>query len=204
MSQTNLDFYYDFGSPNAYFAWKALQGVSARTGLIINMHPALIGGIFKLVGNQPPWMAFEKIPQKMAYMMLEIERFVKEHDLTDYKMNSAFPVNTLLSMRVAIAAQHAGVHAAYVPIVFKAMWEVDKNISDPAILLEVLNAGGLDGEALLKAAQTDAIKEGLKTATQACVDRGVFGLPTFFLGDDMYFGKDRVWQVERAVKALHA
>lgn len=199
MSDAVLDFYYDFGSPNAYFAWKALQGVSTRTGLKINMHPALIGGIFKLVGNQPPWMAFGKIPQKMAYMMLEIERFVSEHSLTDYKMNSAFPVNTLLSMRVAIAAQKAGVHDAYVPVVFKAIWEDDKNISDPAVLLDVLNAGGLDGDGLIAAAQTDDVKEGLKTATQACVDRGVFGLPTFFLGDDIYFGKDRVWQIERAV-----
>jgi len=199
MTERSLDFYYDFGSPNAYFAWKALQGVSERTGLSVNMHPALIGGIFKLVGNTPPWMAFGNIPQKMSYMLLEIERFVKDHNLTDYKMNSAFPVNTLLSMRVAIAAQKAGVHDAYVPAVFKAMWEDDKNISDPAIFLDVLNKAGLDGAALLEAAQTDVVKDGLKTATQACVDRGAFGLPTFFLGENMYFGKDRVWQIERAV-----
>ncbi len=199
MTDRTLDFYYDFGSPNAYFAWKALQAISGRTGLEIRMHPALIGGIFKLTGNKPPWMAFGNIPQKMAYMMLEIQRFVSEHSLTNYKMNSAFPVNTLLSMRVAIAAQNAGLHDLYVPIVFKAMWEDDKDISDPTLFLNVLNAAGLDGEALLEAAQTDAIKNALKQATQACVDRGCFGLPTFFLGDDMYFGKDRVWQIERAV-----
>ena len=194
-----LDFYYDFGSPNAYFAWKALQGVSARTGLVVIMHPVLIGGIFKTTGNQPPWQAFGNVPSKMKYMRLEIQRFIKEHDLTAFKFNTAFPVNTLLAMRGAIAAQEAGVHDAYFPAVFKATWEDNKDISQPEILASILDEAGLDGSALMAATQDPEIKQALMNATQTCVDRGAFGLPTFFLGDDIYFGKDRVSQIEQAV-----
>lgn len=201
MTQT-LDFYYDFGSPNAYFAWKALQGVTQRTGLDVIMHPVLIGGIFKSTNNQPPWQAFGNVPNKMTYMQLEIQRFVKDHNLTEFKFNSAFPVNTLLAMRGAIATQNAGIHDAYYPAVFKAIWEDDKNISQPEILVEILNEAGLDGQAFVTATQTAEVKQGLMDATQACVDRGAFGLPTFFLGDEIYFGKDRVWQIEQAVNRL--
>jgi len=196
---TSLDFYYDFGSPNAYFAWKALQGVSERTGLEVIMHPVLIGGIFKSTNNQPPWQAFGNVPNKMKYMQLEIQRFIKDYDLTDFKFNSAFPVNTLLAMRGAIAAQQAGAHDVYYPAVFKAIWEDDKNISQPDVLADVLNKADLDGSALVTATQTPEVKQALMEVTQACVDRGAFGLPTFFLGDDIYFGKDRVWQIEKAV-----
>ena len=199
MVTQRLDFYYDFGSPNAYFAWKALQGVSERTGLEVIMHPVLIGGIFKTTGNQPPWQAFGNVPNKMKYMQLEIQRFIKDHNLTAFKFNSAFPVNTLLAMRGAIAAQEAGVHGVYYPAIFKALWEDDKDVSQPEIFASVLSEAGLNSEALLKAAQTSEVKQGLMDATQACVDRGAFGLPTFFLSDDMYFGKDRVWQIEQAV-----
>jgi len=199
MVTQTLDFYYDFGSPNAYFAWKALHGVTERTGLDVIMHPVLIGGVFKTTGNQPPWQAFGNVPNKMKYMQLEIQRFIKDHNLTEFKFNSAFPVNTLLAMRGAIAAQQAGVHDAYYPAVFKAIWEEDKNISLPEVLAEVLDGVGLEGTALVTATQTPEVKQALMEATQACVDRGTFGLPTFFLGDDIYFGKDRVWQIERAV-----
>jgi len=195
----SLDFYYDFGSPNAYFAWKALEGVSERTGLKVIMHPVLIGGIFKLTNNQPPWQAFGNVPSKMKYMQLEIQRFVKDHNLAAFKFNSAFPVNTLLPMRAAIAAQNAGVHDDYYPAVFKAIWEDDKNISLPDILAAVLTDAGLDGTALVENTQTLEVKKSLMDATQSCVDRGGFGLPTFFLGDEMYFGKDRVWQIEQAI-----
>jgi 2-hydroxychromene-2-carboxylate isomerase len=199
LQKPKLDFYYDFGSPNAYFAWKALQGVSERTGLEVIMHPVLIGGIFKSTGNQPPWQAFGNVPNKMKYMQLEIQRFIKDHNLTAFKFNSAFPVNTLLAMRGAIAAQKAGLHDAYYPTVFKAIWEEDRNISQSDILADVLTQAGLDGTALIEATQTPEVKQGLMDATQACVDRGAFGLPTFFLGDDIYFGKDRVLHIEQAV-----
>lgn len=194
-----LDFYYDFGSPNAYFAWRALQGVTQRTGLEVVMQPVLIGGVFKLTGNSPPWMAFGKVPQKMAYMRLEIERFVKMNGLNAFKMNSAFPVNTLLSMRGAIAAQNQGVHSLYVETVFKAIWEQDLDISQTTVLKRVMDTAGLPSKNILAESETEAVKDGLKVATQACVNRGVFGLPALFLGDEMYFGKETVVQIEQAV-----
>ncbi len=195
-----LDFYYDFGSPNAYFAWKALASVTERTGIEINMLPVLIGGIFKSTHNQPPWMAYRNVPAKLDYERLEINRFIETHKLTTFKFNSAFPVNTLLPMRAAMAAQRAGVHDVFLPAVFAAIWEDDKNISQPDVLAAVLTQAGLDGEALVAATQDPQIKQGLRDATAACVARGVFGLPSFFLGDDLYFGKDRIWQIEQALK----
>lgn len=197
----SLDFYYDFGSPNAYFAREALKGVSRRTGLEVIEKPALIGGIFKLTNNQPPWLAHGKCANKMAYMQLEIQRFVRDHKLTKFRFNSAFPVNTLMPMRAAMAALDAGVHAEYVDAVFKAIWEDDKNISDPEVLAAVLNEARMDGAALVAATQEQDIKDKLLAATQAVVDRGAFGLPTMFLGNDMYFGKDRVWMVEQKITA---
>jgi len=186
-----LDFYYDFGSPNAYFALKALEDMAKRVDFDLILKPALIGGIFKLTNNQPPWMAHQNVANKMKYMQLEIQRFIQDHNLTKFKFNSHFPVNTLLAMRGAIAAQKTGVHGEYVDVVFQAIWEDDKDISDPAVLTDTLNKAGLDGKALVAATQDPA--------TQTIVDRGAFGLPTFFLGDEIYFGKDRVWQIEKAL-----
>ncbi len=196
-----IDFYYDFGSPNAYFAREALKGVSERTGVKVNLHPALIGGIFKLTNNQPPWMAHAKCAPKMNYMRLEIERFVKDHELDSFRFNSHFPINTLLAMRAAIAAQNTGVHDIFVDVMFKAIWEDNKNIADPDVVIEVLNKAGLDGAALVAATQDQSVKDGLMAATQAIVEKGAFGLPTMFLGDDMYFGKDRVWLIEKRLSA---
>ena len=200
MSTQILDLYYDFGSPNAYFAREVLKAVSAQTGLMVIEHPVLIGGIFKLTHNQPPWQAFGGCAQKMAYMQLEIKRFVEDHKLVNFRFNSAFPVNTLLAMQTAIAAQKAGVHDRFVGPVFKAMWEDNKNISIDEVLIGVLDDAGLDGSTLVAAAQDPDVKQGLMDATQAVVDRGAFGLPTFFLGDDMYFGKDRVHVIESRLR----
>ena len=191
-----LDIYYDFGSPNAYLAREALKQMQSRIDLTINEHPVLIGGIFKATDNQPPWQAFGNCAPKMNYMRLEIERYVKDHGLSKFQFNRHFPVNTLLSMRAAIAAQEAGLHDKFVGPVFKAMWEESLDISDPCVLAGVLNDVGLDGKGLVAATQDPSIKQKLMEATQAVVDRGAFGLPTFFLDDDMYFGKDRVWMVE--------
>ncbi len=200
MNRQILDLFYDFGSPNAYFAREALKDVSKRTNLMVIEHPVLIGGIFKLTNNQPPWMAHAGCAPKMAYMKLEIQRFIEAHKLVNFRFNSAFPVNTLLAMRCAVAAQKAGVHDRFVDPVFTAIWENNKDISQPGVLTETLNKAGLDGDGLVAAAQTSDIKQSLIDATQTAVDRGAFGLPTFFLGDDMYFGKDRVAAVEQRLR----
>ena len=188
-----LDFYYDFGSPNAYMAWKAL---SATPGVTLDLRPVLIGGLFKLANNQPPWQAFSGVPAKMNYMMVEIGRFAKMYGLSDFKMNPHFPVNTLLAMRAATAAVEAGVHDAFVPAVFKAMWEDGVDVSKPEELARVLTEAGLDGEALVAKTQAPEVKQALMEATQACADRGVFGLPTWFdEAGEMYFGKDCCWMM---------
>lgn len=186
----NLDFYYDFGSPNVYLAWKALSTVE---GLTLNLKPALIGGIFKGANNQPPWQAFASVPAKMHYMMVEIKRFAAIYDLSAFAMNPHFPVNTLLAMRGAIVAHADGVEAAYFAAVQTAMWETGRDVSKPDVLAAVLTEVGLPGEDIVARTSEPDIKQALMDATKAALDRGLFGLPTWFDGQDMYFGKDNCW-----------
>lgn len=185
-----LDFYYDFGSPNVYLAWKALAAVE---GLTLTLKPALIGGIFKGTNNQPPWQAFAGVPAKMHYMMAEINRFAEMYGFTDFKMNPHFPVNTLLAMRTAMVAHADGTDAPFFAAVQTAMWETGQDISKPEVLAAVLDAAGLSGTAMVARTQEPNVKQALMDATQAAVDRGLFGLPTWFDGQNMYFGKDNCW-----------
>jgi len=186
----NLDFYYDFGSPNVYLAWRALSQVQ---GLTLTLKPALIGGIFKAANNQPPWQAFAGVPAKMNYMMVEIRRFVELYDIDAFKMNPHFPVNTLLAMRTAMVAHSDSVVSAFYPAVQKAMWESGRDISKPEVLASVLDEAGLPGEAMVARSQEAAVKQSLIDATEDAVRRGLFGLPTWFDEKEMYFGKDNCW-----------
>jgi 2-hydroxychromene-2-carboxylate isomerase len=194
-----LDFIFDFGSPNAYFSYKVLPGILARTGGELNIHPVLLGGLFKITGNQPPMMAFDGVKGKMEYEMLEIRRFIEKHKLNDFKFNAHFPVNTISLMRGLLAAQELDCEKQYIDVVLPAMWEQSLKMDEPEVILKALSDGGLDTEAILALIQTDPIKEKLKTNTQAAADRGAFGIPTFFVGDEMFFGKDRLDQVEEAL-----
>ena len=198
---TQVDFIFDFASPNAYFCHKVLPQIAARTGARFNYVPTLLGGLFKLTGNQAPMIAFGGIPNKMAYEQLETVRFLNDHKLTDFKLNASFPINTLLIMRGLIAAENAGVKDAYIDVVLKGMWEDGQKMDDPAVVLSVLNAGGLDGEALLAATQDPDVKAKLIDNTQAAADRGAFGIPSFYVGEELFFGKDRLAQVEAAILA---
>lgn len=198
---TQVDFIFDFASPNAYFCHKVLPQIAARTGARFNYVPTLLGGLFKLTGNQAPMIAFGGIPNKMAYEQLETVRFLNDHKLTDFKLNASFPINTLLIMRGLIAAENAGVKDTYIDVVLKGMWEDDQKMDDPAVVLSVLNAGGLDGEALLAATQDPDVKAKLIENTQAAADRGAFGIPSFYVGEELFFGKDRLAQVEAAILA---
>ena len=195
----SIDFIFDFGSPNAYLAHKALPGVVARTGASVNYIPCLLGGIFKATGNQSPVMAFGNVKGKLAYDNLEMMRFVKKHGLSKFRMNPHFPVNTLVLMRGAVAAEMRGELAAYIEAGLKAMWEDGLKMDDPAVYVEAMNAAGLDGAALLEATQDPDVKAKLVANTEAAVARGTFGIPTFFVGDEMFFGKDRLGQVEEEV-----
>lgn len=199
MSLHSIDFYYDFGSPNAYLAWKALQGTISRTGLAVNMKPVLIGGIFKTTGNSPPWQSAANIKSKLSYLEIEMKRFITEHHLTKFKFNKFFPINTLLAMRGAIVSQELGIHNAYISSVFKSIWENNEDISNRENLMKLLNDDGIDGCKILKATNNKEIKEKLKKLTDESIKRGVFGLPTFFWKDEIYFGKECISQIEISI-----
>jgi 2-hydroxychromene-2-carboxylate isomerase len=201
MTQPVIDFIFDFGSPNAYLSAKVLPGIVQRTGARVNRIPCLLGGIFKATGNQPPMVAFGGVKGKLAYEQLETRRFIARHGLSAYAFNPHFPVNTLLIMRGLVAARRAGVEEAYVDAVFAGMWETGQKMDDPEVVARVLAAAGLPAQALLEATQDPEVKAELVANTEAAVERGVFGIPTFFVGDEMFFGKDRLGQVEEAVTA---
>jgi 2-hydroxychromene-2-carboxylate isomerase len=200
MSKT-LEFIFDFGSPNAYLSYKVLPGILARTGATLKITPCLLGGIFKATGNKAPMVQYADVPSKMAYEMLEMRRFISAHGLTRFQMNPHFPVNTLTIMRGAVAAEQAGVLGTYVDSVLADMWERGLKMDDPAVIESALNANGLDGAGLIAATQDPDVKAVLVANTEAAVARGVFGIPTFFVGDEMFFGKDRLAQVEAALIA---
>lgn len=191
-----VEFLFDFGSPNAYLAHKVIPGIEARTGARFRYTPILLGGLFKLTGNQPPMMAFANIPNKMAYEMQELRRFIAKNGLNAFKMNPHFPVNTLMLMRAAVAAEMEGVLAAYVDAAFHHMWEEPKKMDDPAIAAAALSASGLDAERLLARAQDGEVKAKLVANTENAAKRGAFGSPTFFVGDELYFGKNTLREVE--------
>ncbi len=202
MTTQTVDFIFDFGSPNAYMAYKVLPQIASRTGATINFIPCLLGGIFKATGNQPPWVAFGSVKGKLDYERLELNRFVAKHGLTAFRQNPHFPVVTLLLMRGMVAAQRAGVAGRFIDVGIRAMWEDGQKMDDPDVFVQVFDASGLDGKTLLAATQDAEVKAKLMANTEAAVARGVFGIPTFFVGNEMFFGKDRLGQVEELLLKL--
>lgn len=193
-----IDFVFDFGSPNGYLAWKVLPALAARAGAEVNLIPCLLGGIFKATGNRSPMEAFGEVKGKLAYEQLETRRFVERHGLTAFRFNPHFPVNTLLIMRGLVAARRIGapVGERYLEAVLAAMWEAGEKMDDPEVVARVLSAAGLDAAAILAATQDPQVKAELVANTEAAVARGAFGVPTFFVGEEMFFGKERLSQVE--------
>lgn len=191
-----VDFIFDFASPNAYLADKILRDIAARTGATINYIPCLLGGIFKATGNQAPMVAFAPVKGKMAYEMLETRRFIARHGLSAFKMNAHFPVNTLILMRGAIAAQQDDRLGAYIDAGLAMMWEQGLKMDDEAVYVTAMNDAGFDGADLLARTQDPAVKAALAANTEAAVARSAFGIPTFYVGDEMFFGKERLSQLE--------
>jgi 2-hydroxychromene-2-carboxylate isomerase len=199
MAQTAPQFLFDFGSPNAYLAHRVIPAIEARTGARFVYVPVLLGGIFKATGNRSPGEAFAAVRGKLAYEGLETRRFVARHGLDRYTSNPHFPVNTLTIMRGAVAAQNLEVFAPYVEAVFAAMWEDGRKMDDLGVIAEVLAATRLPADRLLALTQDQSVKDQLIANTNAAVERGVFGAPTFFVGEEMFFGKDRLREVEEAI-----
>lgn len=196
-----LEFVFDFASPNAYLCWKVLPPMLERTGARLEVRPCLLGGIFKATGNQAPMLAFAGVANKLAYERLEMDRFIARHGLGAFRMNPHFPVNSLLLMRGLVAAQADGSADRYVEAGLKAMWEDGLKMDDPAVFTSALDAAGLDGAALLARTADPEVKARLADETARAVERGAFGVPTFFVGDEMFFGKERLGQVEEALVA---
>ena len=191
-----IDFVFDFASLNAYLALSVLPELAERTGATLNVIPCLLGGIFKATGNQPPFTAFAAVRGKVAYEMLEIRRFIQNHRITRFRENPNFPINSLLAMRGLCACEPGDEFDRYLEAVSAGFWERSLPMAEPATLASVLTEAGLDAERLLALAQTDAIKAKLADNTATVVERGAFGAPTFFIGDEMFFGKERLGQIE--------
>jgi len=199
-----IEFIFDFGSPNAYLVLKVLPAIAERHGAEIRLIPCLLGGIFKATGNQAPFTAFAGIKGKLDYERLEMSRFVNRHGLKAFRHNPHFPMNTLALMRGMVAAQHLGVTEVYVNAVLAGMWEDGEKMDDPAVLLAILNKHGLDGQRLLELSTSPEVKAELVANTEAAIARGVFGIPSFFVGDEMFFGKERLGQIDDLLATLSA
>lgn len=192
-------FYFDFGSPNAYLCHRAIPAIEARTGVRLIYRPVLLGGIFKLTGNQSPVTAFAGIVNKPEYERLETQRFLKKHGITDFKLNPHFPINTLQLMRGAIAAEEAGVFEAFVDQIYNDIWIRGRKMDEPEVYAGSLTEAGLPTDEILRLARTDAVKATLMKATEAAVEAGVFGVPSFLVGGELFFGKERLRDVEEEI-----
>jgi 2-hydroxychromene-2-carboxylate isomerase len=195
------EFLFDFGSPNAYLAHRVLPEIERRTGVRFAYLPVLLGGVFKLTGNASPAVTLRGIRNKPEYEALEMRRFVERHGIRDYRMNPHFPVDTLQIMRGAIVARRGGFFERYVDEVFRHMWSAPKKLDDPEVIRSALLESGIDADAVLAGIGDPEVKQELRANTEAAVARGVFGAPSFFVGDDLYFGKDRLERVEEAIAA---
>jgi 2-hydroxychromene-2-carboxylate isomerase len=196
MSTIVPQFRFDFGSPNAFLSHEAIPAIEKRIGVKFEYVPILLGGIFKATNNKSPAESLAGIKNKREFQAIETRRFIKRFGVKPYTWNPNFPVNTLNLMRAAIAAQFEGVFERYVDAAFHHMWVEPKKMDDPAIAIEALTASGLDGKRLFERGIEPDVKSKLIANTQSAVERGAFGSPTFFVGNDMFFGKEQLRDVE--------
>lgn len=192
-----VEFHFDFASPNAYLAHRLVPSIEARTGATFRYIPVLLGGIFKATGNR-----FVPVRNRQRYERLELERFIRRHRIEGFVRNPFFPVNTLQVMRGAAAAEIDGSLARYVNAMFHHMWEAPKKLDEPDVMRDALTASGFDATAILVRSQNPDVKDRLIANTEMSVSRGTFGTPTFFVGDAIYFGKDRLADVEAAILGI--
>src|SRR5690349_15529910 len=194
-----VEFHFDFGSPNAYLAELALPGIEQRTGVEFEYVPVLLGGIYKATGNMSPAESLRGIKNKPEYQRLETERFLRRHNIAKFRQNPFFPVNTLMLMRGAVAAQFEGMFEAYFRAAYHHMWEEPKKMDDVEVFRAAFRSSGIDIDRLIERAQQDDVKKRLIDLTNDAVSRGAFGSPTFFVGKEMFFGKDQLRDVEDSI-----
>lgn len=191
-----IEFIFDFVSPNGYLVWQPLKELAARKGATITLTPALLGGMHKLTGNAPPFIRDAEVKGKNAYAQLEMQRFIVRHGLTRFRMNPAFPFRSVELLRMLLAAIDLGCGEVFAETFLRAIWEDGLDPSDAAAVDAVIAAAGLPAAALAEGAESADVKDRLAANTQAVVDRGAFGIPTFFVGEEMFFGKERLGQIE--------
>ncbi len=199
MTRTSPQFMFDVGSPNAFLSHEAIPGIEQRTGVKFEYVPILLGGIFKATNNKSPAESLAGIKNKPEFQAVETERFVARFAVKPYVPNPFFPINTLNLMRAAVAAQFEGVFEKYVDAAFHHMWVEPKKMDDPEVAAKALTASGLDAAKLLARAQDPGVKAKLIENTQNAVQRGAFGSPTFFVGKEMFFGKEQLREVEELI-----
>jgi 2-hydroxychromene-2-carboxylate isomerase len=198
-SPLQAEFHFDFGSPNAYLAELVLPQIEQRTGVKFDYVPVLLGGVYKATGNMSPFNSLRGIKNKPEYQALETRRFIRRHAITTFNANPFFPVNTLMLMRGAVAAGFEGMFEPYFRAAYHHMWEAPKKMDDVAIFRDAFLSSGIDIDRLIARAQQDDVKQRLIDNTAKAVARGAFGSPTFFVGDEMFFGKDRLREVEESI-----
>lgn len=196
-----VEFHFDFGSPNTYYCHRVIPAIEERTGIAIDYVPILLGGVFRATNNKSPMEAFAGIKNKSEYNALETQRFVKKHNLAKFKFNPHFPVNTLHIMRGAICAINNGIGKEYIEAVYQCMWEQELNMAEPEVIRNALLAANLAADELISGSVEADVKQSLIESTEASVNRGTFGAPTFFVGDEIFFGKDRLREVEEEIVA---
>ena len=198
-SSLKVEFQFDFGSPNAYLAELVLPSIEKRTGVKFDYVPVLLGGVYKATNNMSPFELLRGIKNKPEYQALETKRFIQRHNITTFRPNPFFPVNTLMLMRGAVAAQFENVFEPYFRAAYHHMWESPKKMDDLEIFRGALVSSGIDIDRLIVRAQQDDVKKKLIENTNDAVARGTFGSPTFFVGKEMFFGKDQLRDVEELI-----
>ncbi len=194
-----VEFLFDFGSPNAYLAEQVIPSIERRTGVKFDYVSVLLGGIFKATGNVSPAESLRGIKNKPEFMAIETRRFIRRHNITSFRQNPFFPVNTLMLMRGVVAAQFEGMFEPYFRAAFHHMWEEPKKMDDIEVFRAAFKSSGLDADRLIARAQQDDVKKKLLELTTDAVNRGAFGSPTYFVGEEMFFGKDQLRDVEESI-----
>jgi 2-hydroxychromene-2-carboxylate isomerase len=190
-----IELIFDFVSPNAYLVWQPLRALAARQGAAITITPAFLGGMHKLTGNAPPFVRDADVKGKNAYANLEMHRFIAKHGLSRFRMHPAFPFNSVNLLRMLVSLADAE-RIGFIDALNPAIWEQGLAVGDAEAVAAVLTAAGFDATALAARAQDPAVKQALIDNTEQAVARGTFGIPTFFVGSEMFFGKERLGQIE--------
>ena len=191
-----IELVFDFVSPNAYLVWWPLRDLVRRTGAELDVFPVFLGGMHKLTGNAPPMIRDADVKGKVEYSMLEMRRFIEKHGLSKYKLHPQFPFNSITLQRMLYAADQDGRGVQFVEAMLPAIWEEGVDVTNPEALGAAVQAAGFDAKDLFERSQTDEVKQGLIDNTQNAVERGAFGIPTMYVGGEMFFGKERLDQIE--------